>query len=184
MNQKKARNLHATLGFFYLGLIVSFALSGIIMNHREHWHPEKYTISTRSFSVPYPVDKSVVTDEFVDKLLKQQGIDDRVKRHNVRKDELRVLCANYDIDLNLKTGKGEITQFERTPFVSQIINLHKSNKSFWIWYSDIFGISLIIIAVTGVLMLPPKASRSRKRAWVLIISGTVIPILFLLLGGV
>ncbi|WP_258012176.1 hypothetical protein [Flavobacterium psychrophilum] len=36
----KARNLHRDLGYFYIGLIISFAFSGVLMNHREHWHPE------------------------------------------------------------------------------------------------------------------------------------------------
>lgn len=183
MNQKKIRNLHGTLGFFYLGLIVSFSLSGIMMNHREHWHPEKYTIQKKEFTLSGPVNKNLVTDEFVEKLVKQQGIEDRVKRHNVRKDELRISCATHDLDIDLKSGQGEVTEFVSTPFISHIMTLHKSNKSFWVWYSDIFGVSLMIISITGVMMLPPKNVRSRRRAWILIASGVVVPILFLLLGG-
>ena len=40
---KNIRSIHRDFGYFYLGLIISFAFSGILMNHRESWHPEKYT---------------------------------------------------------------------------------------------------------------------------------------------
>jgi hypothetical protein len=32
MKKIKARNLHRDLGYFYIGLIVSFAFSGLMMN--------------------------------------------------------------------------------------------------------------------------------------------------------
>jgi hypothetical protein len=44
----KARNLHRDLGYFYIGLIISFAFSVILMNHRDSWHPEKYTVETKA----------------------------------------------------------------------------------------------------------------------------------------
>ena len=40
-----SRAIHRDLGYFYVGLILSFALSGIMMNHRDSWHPEKYTLN-------------------------------------------------------------------------------------------------------------------------------------------
>lgn len=50
----KARNLHRDLGYFYIGLIISFAFSGILMNHRDSWHPEKYTLETKAIEVKLP----------------------------------------------------------------------------------------------------------------------------------
>jgi uncharacterized iron-regulated membrane protein len=45
------RDLHRDLGYFYIGLIVSFAFSGLLMNHRDVWHPEKYTLETKAIEV-------------------------------------------------------------------------------------------------------------------------------------
>jgi hypothetical protein len=37
----KARNLHRDLGYLHWTDCI-FAFSGLLMNHRDMWHPEKY----------------------------------------------------------------------------------------------------------------------------------------------
>jgi hypothetical protein len=179
MNRKKIRILHAYLGYFYAGLIISFALSGVFMNHRQSWHPDKYTIAKKEIVLNKPIDESAISEDFVAELVKKQGIDDKVKRHNVRKGELRISCSNCDIDIDLKTGKGEITEFVKTPLIGHIMDLHKNTSNWWIYYSDAFGISLIIIAVTGLMMKAPSPA-VKKKIWGLAIAGLLFPILFIL----
>jgi len=183
INTKKVRTLHTYLGYFYVGLIISFSLSGIMMNHRQAWHPDKYTIEKKAVSLGGPIHESQVNEEFVAGLVRKLGITDKVNRHNVRKDELRISCSNTDIDIELKTGKGEITAFVKTPFISHIMNLHKNNSNWWIYYSDIFALSLIIIAVTGVIMIPKGQNSFRQRGWKLALAGILFPVLFLLFVG-
>jgi len=45
------RDLHRDLGYFYMGLIISFAFSGILQNHRDTWKPEKYTATEKLISI-------------------------------------------------------------------------------------------------------------------------------------
>ena len=73
MKQKLIRDIHRDFGYFYVGLIVSFAFSGILMNHREMWHPEKYTIETQSIEVKLP-EESQINDEYAENLAKELGI--------------------------------------------------------------------------------------------------------------
>lgn len=47
MKKINARELHRDLGYFFLGLIVTFAFSGILMNHRDSFDADKYTIETK-----------------------------------------------------------------------------------------------------------------------------------------
>ena len=54
MKKISARELHRDLGYFYLGLIITFAFSGIMMNHRENWHPDKYTIEAEAIEISLP----------------------------------------------------------------------------------------------------------------------------------
>jgi hypothetical protein len=61
------------------------------------------------------------------------------------------------------------------------MKLHKNTSEWWIYYSDIFGISLIVIAVTGALMIPYGKFTFKKRGWKLAIAGLVFPLLFLFL---
>lgn len=179
MNHLKIRNLHRDLGYFYIGLIISFAFSGILMNHRDHWHPEKYTIQTKAITVNIPKDAEI-TEKYAEELGIQLGIDDKIRRHKVKDDELKISFEKNDVEIDLKTGKGEIVTFTKTPIISQTMKLHKNTSNWWIYYSDIFGISLITIAITGAIMIPAGKFTFKKRGWKLALAGLIVPLLILL----
>ena len=107
MKKINFRNLHRDLGYFYIGLIVSFAFSGLMMNHREMWHPEKYTTETKPIEVKLP-EESQINEEFAKNLGKQLGIDDKMRRQMVREGKFRISFENNDVEIDTKTGKGEI----------------------------------------------------------------------------
>jgi hypothetical protein len=182
MNKINFRNLHRDLGYFYIGLIVSFAFSGLMMNHRDSWHPEKYTTETKSITAKLP-EESKITEEFAKDLGAQLGIDDKFRRHNIKKETLKISFEHHDVEIDLKTGKGEIVSFIKTPIISQTMKLHKSTSNFWIYYSDIFAISLIVIALTGTIMIKAGKFSWKNRGWKLAVAGVVFPLLFLILFG-
>lgn len=174
------RSLHRDLGYLYVGLILSFALSGIMMNHREHWHPEKYTIKAWDIKKEFPKDVAISKD-FVRKFVnKDLQIKDKVKRHFMRKGKLKIACENHDIELNTETGEGEVIEFQKTPFISHIMSLHKSTSNWWIYYSDIFALSLITIALSGILMIAKGKYSFKSRGWKLAVAGLLFPIIFLI----
>lgn len=175
----QVRNLHRDLGYFYVGLIISFAFSGILMNHREHWHPEKYTVQTKAISVNIPKDTDI-TEKYAEELCKQLGIDDKFRRHKVKENELKISFEKNDVEIDLKTGKGEVVTFVKIPIISQTMKLHKNTSNWWIYYSDIFGLSLITIALTGVIMIPAGKFTFKKRGWKLALAGLIIPLLILI----
>jgi hypothetical protein len=117
MKQKLVRDLHRDLGYFYVGLIISFAFSGILMNHREQWHPEKYTVETKNISVKLP-EESAITEAYAENLGKQLGIEDKMRRHNVKKGTFKISFEKHDVEIDMKTGKGEIVAFHKTPIIS------------------------------------------------------------------
>jgi hypothetical protein len=179
MKKINFRNLHRDLGYFYIGLIVSFAFSGLLMNHREVWHPEKYTTETKAIDVKLP-SESEINEKFAEDLGKQLGIDDKLRRHKVKKGEFKISFENHDVEIDMKTGKGEITTFIKTPIISQTMKLHKNNSNWWIYYSDIFALSLITIALTGTIMIKGGKFSWKNRGWKLAVAGLVVPLLILL----
>ena len=178
----KGRNLHRDLGYFYLGLIISFAFSGILMNHREHWHPEKYTTEIKAIQVKLPLE-SEINEKYAEELGKTLGIDDKMRRHNVKKGTFKISFEKHDVEIDMKTGKGEIVSFFKTPFVSQTMKLHKTDSNWWIYYSDIFGISLITIAITGAIMIKAGKNTFGNRGWKLALAGLLFPLLILIFLG-
>ncbi len=178
--QKLVRNLHRDFGYFYVGLIISFACSGILMNHRDYWHPERYTISTQNIKVALPPENEI-TEIYAEQLGKTLGINDKFRRHSIKKEILKISFEKHDVEIEIKTGNGEIVAFNKTPLISQTMKLHKSTSNWWIYYSDIFGISLILIAITGTLMIKNGENTFKKRGWKLAITGLVFPIIVLII---
>lgn len=178
----KARNLHRDLGYFYIGLIISFATSGILMNHRESWHAEKYTIETKSIEVKLPLEENI-TEDFAKKLGEKLGIEDKMRRYKVDEGVFKISFEKNDVEIDTKTGKGEIVSYIKTPIISQMIKLHKNTSNWWIYYGDIFGISLIVIAITGTLMIPAGKFSFKQRGWKLALAGILFPLLILILLG-
>ncbi|MFE3848852.1 PepSY-associated TM helix domain-containing protein [Flavobacterium sp. LB3P45] len=182
MNKKTFRNLHRDLGYFYIGLIVSFALSGLMMNHRDSWHPEKYTTETKTIEVQLPAE-SEINEKFAEDFGKKLGIDDKMRRHTVKKGTFKISYENHDVEIDMKTGKGEIVSFMKTPIISQSMKLHKNDSNFWIYYSDIFALSLITIALTGTIMIKGGKFSFKQRGWKLAVAGVIFPLLFLIFFG-
>jgi len=182
MKKINFRNLHRDLGYFYIGLIVSFAISGLMMNHRESWHPEKYTTETKAIQISLP-EKSKLNEQYAEELGKKLGIDDKVRRQMAKKGTYKISFENHDVEIDMKTGKGEMVSFFKTPFVSQTMKLHKNTSNFWIYYSDIFALSLITIALTGTIMIKAGKFSWKNRGWKLAVAGVIFPLLFLILFG-
>ncbi|WP_264565153.1 PepSY-associated TM helix domain-containing protein [Flavobacterium sp. N3904] len=182
MKKINFRNLHRDLGYFYIGLIVSFAFSGLMMNHRDAWHPEKYTTETKTIDVKLPAE-SEINDDFAEELGKKLNIDDKFRRQMVKKGTFKMSFENHDVEIDMKTGKGEIVSFIKTPIISQAMKLHKNDSNFWIYYSDIFALSLITIALTGTIMIKAGKFSWKNRGWKLAVAGVIFPLLFLILFG-
>ena len=73
--------------------------------------------------------------------------------------------------------------FLKTPIISQTMKLHKSTSNFWIYYSDIFALSLITIALTGTVMVKGGKFSFKERGWKLALAGIIFPLIFLFLLG-
>ncbi|MDI9312635.1 MAG: PepSY-associated TM helix domain-containing protein [Limnohabitans sp.] len=180
MNKQTFRGLHRDLGYFYLGLIISFALSGILMNHRDQFEAERYDVQTREIQVKLPTEDKL-TEDFAKNFLKQNNIEDTYRKSRVRGGSFRISCKNTDIEIDLASGKGEIESYKKTPLISQMIKLHKNTSNWWIYYGDIFGLSLILIAITGTIMIPAGRFSFKHRGWKLALAGIIFPLIFLVL---
>jgi hypothetical protein len=150
------------------------------MNHRDSWHAEKYTVETKSINVKIPTNENI-TEVYADSLGKTLGINDKIRRHKIDDGKLKISFEKNDVEIDLKSGEGEIVSFIKTPIVSQMIKLHKNTSNWWIYYGDIFGISLITIAITGMIMIPSGKFSFKRRGWKLAIAGLIFPLLILLI---
>lgn len=179
MSKLNARNTHRTLAYFYVGLIISFSISGIILNHRSTWRPARYVSSSKEITIQ-PIAADSINDKYVESFTKSQGIKDRMRRFRVEKDELRISYEKNDVEINITSGKGSIETYKKTPLVSQILNLHQDTSNWWIYYSDVFALAMLTIAITGMFIQKGKFS-FKSRGWKLALLGIIFPLIFLFL---
>ncbi len=179
MSKINARNTHRTLAYLYVGLIISFSISGIMLNHRENWKPSRYVSSVKEVSIS-PIQKDSVNDQFIEAFTKTQGIQDRFRRFRIEKNELRISYEKNDVEIDMATGKGTIETYKKTPLISQVITLHQDTSKWWIYYSDVFALAMLTIAITGMFIQKGNYS-FKKHGWKLALVGIIFPLLFLFL---
>lgn len=175
-----ARNTHRDLAYFFLGLIIAFSFSGIFLNHRQVWHPRRYTYNAQEITLKQLVTKDWVNDKFIKAFTKEFAIDDNLRRFSVDGNNLRISYANNDVQVDLATGKGKIESYRTTPVLGQMTKLHVDTSKWWIYYSDIFGIAMLVIAFTGMFIQKGENS-FWNRGWKLALVGIIFPLIFLFL---
>ena len=181
LDNRNLRNLHRDLGYFYVGLIIAFAISGIAQNHRKQWKPDKYLYEFKKLQTGFHLPKESVTKDSVLAFSKQSQLED-LRQFDIRKDSVLVISyANADATIHLDNGKAEVNIWRKKPILAELSFLHKNNGNlWWIWYSDIFAMGLIFIASTGMFLMKGKNS-FRKRGWMFALAGVVVPVAVLLL---
>ncbi len=177
------RNVHRDVAYFYIGLIIAFSFSGIILNHREDWYPMDYAYETKEVQLELPSDKNAIdTEKYIKGISSTWELDAEYDSHRIRDNELRVFYKdNIVLDADLSTGKGIVEYKRKTPILGQTMFLHKTTNKFWIWYSDIFGIGMLVIAFTGMFITTKGKNTFKRRGWKLALVGLIFPVIILIL---
>ena len=140
-----------------------------------------YTYESKDVTLTLPEDAKQISKEFLIEATKELEVE--YDGHRVRDGKLRVYFKdNAILYADAKTGKGALEFKRKVPIIGHSMYLHKSTNSFWIWYSDIFGAAMLLIAITGIL-IPAGKNGFSKRGWKLAVIGMLFPILFLALFG-
>ncbi|MGM0530731.1 MAG: PepSY-associated TM helix domain-containing protein [Bacteroidota bacterium] len=182
MNWRKLnRILHRDLGYFFFGLTIIYALSGIALNHLDDWNPS-YVITRENITLEsLPESKSKIDQEKALEIAGEFNEKDNFKNYYFPESNmLKIFIEEGSIDVNLETGKGKIEKSEKRPVFYQVNYLHYNPGKWWTWFSDIYAAGLIIIAVTGLFILRGKKGIKGRGAWLTTL-GILIPIIFLLL---
>lgn len=177
--RKWNRIIHRDFGYFFFGMTLIYAISGIALNHKHQWNPN-YSITYQDFSVDGPVSKDAVTEEWVLALLAKYNEEKGYKKFYIQKEKnLKVFINNGTISLDLENGNGYIEKLSKRPFFFQVNFLHYNPGKWWLWFSDIYCVSLVLIAISGLFIIAKsKNSLTRRGIWFVAV-GLLIPILAL-----
>lgn len=174
--RKINRWIHREFGFFFVGMTIIYAVSGIAINHLNDWNPnytithEKINISPLTTKVDKTKAKEILSG-FVDADLYKSF-------YYPQTDILKIFYKGGSLLVDVNTGSGYYDEMKRRPILYEFNKLHYNPNIWWTIFSDIFAVALFLLAVTGLFVNKGKYG-IKGRGGILAILGIVIPILFL-----
>ncbi len=179
--QKWSRLVHRYLSFFFAGMIMIYAVSGLVMNHRNVINPYYY-VSEQQFEVSNPAQftKQNVTVDAIKQVLEPLGAADEYTHHYFRKDNvLKVfLKGGSSVHINTSNGDAYYECLTKKVVLGSMTKLHYNPSSWWSVFSDVFAVALLLIVITGFTMMRSKQVFTVK-VLIPFAAGILIPILFL-----
>jgi hypothetical protein len=177
--RKWNRIIHRDFGYFFTGVIIIYAVSGIALNHLKDWNPN-YSVEYKEFKANVPQKKEDINKEWVLSVLKKYNEQDNYKKHFFPNSEkLKVFLMNGSMQIDLKTGESSIEKLNKRFLIYQFNFLHYNPQRWWTWFSDVFAVALVIISITGLLIQRGKNGITGRGAWLTGL-GILIPLLFLI----
>lgn len=181
--RKWFRIIHRDLSYLFTGMILVYAISGIVLNHRDTINPD-FVITNKTLQIDksVPVHKEKFTDEYFSVIARQFGEDGKILKSYFQNDSTAkvFISGGSTIEINLNDGKAFYESVKKRPFFHELNWLHFNPKKGWTYFSDLFAVSLIIITLTGIFMNKGKHGLWGRGGIELLI-GILIPVLFVLL---
>jgi hypothetical protein len=156
-----------------------YALSGVALNHLADWNPS-YEITRTEVHWGQPLPAEGVTRAEAAAFLTFLGEEDGYKSHYYPDhDHLRVFFKGGTVDIEATTGKGVVEKIKRRPVFFEVNFLHYNPRRAWTWFSDLYCVALMVVAVTGLFVLKGKKGITGRGAWLTGI-GVALPLGFLI----
>lgn len=174
------RTIHRDLSYFFSGMVLIYAISGLVMNHRDTINPH-YSVSLIESQVHDLPSQSEFGRPQVEELMLMVGVTERYTKHYFpRPGHLKVfLKGGSSLEANIVTGHVVYESLTRRPLLSTMTTLHYNPGKWWTWFGDAFAISLVMITLTGIFMI-----KGKKGLWgrggIELVVGMLIPVLLIL----
>ena len=178
--RKLNRSLHRDLGYIFFFMTIVYGLSGIALNHLDDWNPN-YIVKFSEFQIEQQLTKENLDKTQVTELIQKFAPGEKYKNHYFPKEnELKIFIKDGNISIDLESGQGEIETSKRRPVFHQFNYLHYNPRKWWTIVSDVYAVSLLLLAITGLFILKGKTGITGRGAWLTAL-GILIPIIYLLI---
>lgn len=180
--RKWSRLIHRDLSFFFSGMVLIYAISGFVMNHRNTINPN-YSVERREYTISeeLPAQANLQKADVLKLLAPLDEEDNYTKHYFPQAGQMKVfLKGGSSLVVDLSTRQAVYEKLTRRPILSALTRLHYNPGQWWTWFADIFAIGLILITATGLIMLKgPKGLWGR--GGIELLAGILVPLLFLFL---
>lgn len=179
MNARRVNNaLHRYLGYFFFGMTLVYALSGVAMNHMQDWDPN-YIVIAKNISINTDqdlrsLDEAAVRSIFSDFIGKYS-----YKSHYYPDSStLKIFTRQGAIILNTVERQGILERVIRKPLFFGVNFLHYNPIKYWTYFSDLYCTALMTLAITGLVVRKEKNGLSGVGGW-LTLAGVLIPFIYI-----
>ncbi len=174
--------IHRDLGYFFFGMTLIYALSGIILNHfksGDFVHPD-YSKKFEELTIAIPPN-AIADKTFAMKALEQVHEEKHYRSFVTGTGYLQIFFDSGSLYVDMVSGKAELEK--KTPrYILKEFNLlhYNSIKHWFTWFSDAYAIAMVLLAITGLFILRGK-NGIKWRGAVLALIGIIIPAIIILL---
>lgn len=157
--------VHRDLGYFFTGVLVLYAASGLAVNHIDDWNPN-FAIERRSVTLDLPTDRAQITEQIVLDNLEPLGEAENLRGFDFPSARrVKIYLKDGSILASLADGRGEYESIRRRPLLYQANALHLNPARWWKAFSDAFAVGLIVIAVTGLFIARGTQGLAGRGKW-------------------
>lgn len=167
--------LHRDLGYFFTGVLLLYAASGLAVNHVDDWNPN-FIVERREVTLALPRERSLITEDAVVAAIEPLGEADKLRGFDFPSAlRVKIYLKDGSIVARLRDGHGEYESIRRRPILYEVNSLHLNPARWWKAFSDVFAVGLIVIAVTGLLIARGKYGLAGRGKW-LVGAGLAVPL--------
>lgn len=165
------RNWHRDIGYFTVFVTIIYALSGIFLTHKDAFP----VISTHETYIDFPAGLSM--GEFSNQW--------EIKHPDLSLS--KCFIKNENVQFYYKGGKGKyntaqgqisIESYKKHGLIAFVNQLHLNQIKGWKYMANFFALSLIFLAISGLVMVKGKNGFRKRGIW-LMLSGIFTVIIFL-----
>ena len=177
---KLNRSLHKNIGYFCIGMTLIFAISGIALNHINDFD-SNYRITTQTWPVTLSAEQLKGPDANQQVLSALSMQEQKVKgQYWQNPTQYKVFLHQANIVVDTKAQSATLERIEPRFILRSLNFLHLNEaKQAWTWFSDIYALLLIYLAISSLFMIKGKKGVLGPRG-ILVVIGFAMPIGFVM----
>ncbi|RIK81639.1 MAG: hypothetical protein DCC68_08255 [Planctomycetota bacterium] len=167
--------VHRDVGYFFTGVVVVYAISGISVNHADDWN-SNFIVEQSDVRLDLPRNRAEIDVHTVAQALGPLGEADNLRSYAFPSAEkIKVYLKDGDIVAGLGDGYGVRETIRRRPVLHHFNMLHVNPETWWLLFSDIFAGALVLIALTGLFIARGRYGLTGRGKW-LVGAGLIAPL--------
>ncbi|MCT4588262.1 MAG: PepSY-associated TM helix domain-containing protein [Carboxylicivirga sp.] len=171
MNNKKLRkwlrHIHRDLGYFFVGIITIYGVSGLLLNHEV----TAYSTTKHQTVIGLDLDKDELANYW-----KENHSDIRLKNVIVQPNDFQLYIDGGLGSYQPSNGQLSYETYHRNAIIDFVHRLHYNTIKGWKYVADFFALSLIFFAVSGLFLSKGKKSIRGRGKWILL-AGVLVPVI-------